>query len=173
MEYDFDTAIALLERTPGAISALLDGLPTQWTSVNEGSGTWSVHEVVAHLIHAEADDWLPRVRHILDVGDRAPFPPFNRTQGMAEARALPLQRLTAEFADRRRASLTALRALRLTTADLDRPGLHPEFGAVTLGQHLATWVAHDLTHLSQIARVMAKRYGDEVGPWRAYLSILK
>jgi len=173
MEYDFDTAIALLERTPGALQALLDGLPSQWTRVDEGSGTWTVHDVVAHLIHGEDDDWMPRVRHILAVGDRASFPPFDRTKGMLAARARPLEELTAEFAERRRASLTALRALHLTTADLERPGSHPEFGAVTLGQHLATWVAHDLTHLSQIIRIMAAQYRDAVGPWAAYLRVVR
>jgi len=173
MEYDFAAAIALLERTPGALGALLDGLPPQWTRVNEGPDTWTVHDVVAHLIHGEDDDWMPRVRHILDVGDTASFPPFDRTKGMAQSRARPLEELTAEFAERRRASLAALRALHLTTADLERPGLHPEFGAVTLGQHLATWVAHDLTHLSQIIRIMAVQYRHAVGPWAAYLRVVK
>jgi uncharacterized damage-inducible protein DinB len=173
MEYDLRTAIPLLERTPGALAALLDGLPRDWTRADEGPNTWSAHDVIAHLIHAEDDDWMPRVRHILEVGEREPFLPFNRTFGMAEARARPLEELTAAFTARRRASLDALAALRLTSADLARRGRHPEFGPVTLGQHLATWVAHDLTHLSQIARVLAVQYRDAVGPWAAYLRVVR
>jgi uncharacterized damage-inducible protein DinB len=173
VEYDLTTAVPLLERTPGALAALLDGLPRAWTSVNEGPNTWTVHDVVAHLIHAENDDWMPRVRHILEVGEREPFHPFDRTSSMAEARARPLEELTAEFAARRRASLAELAARRLTSADLTRRGRHPDFGPVTLGQHLATWVAHDLTHLSQIVRVMAAQYREAVGPWAAYLRVVR
>lgn len=173
MEYDLATAVPLLERTPGALSALLDGLPHPWTRNNEGSSTWSVHDIVAHLIHAEDDDWMPRVRHILAVGDRESFSPFDRTYGMEEARTRPLEELTATFAERRRRSLDALAALRLATADLARSGRHPEFGIVTLRQLLATWVAHDLTHLSQIVRVMATQYRDAVGPWAKYLRVVR
>src|SRR5206468_2434753 len=173
MEYDLTTAVPLLERTPGALSALLDGLPHGWTRNNEGSSTWSVHDIVAHLIHAEDDDWMPRVRHILEVGEREPFRPFDRTYGMAEARRRPLEELTATFGERRRMSLDALAALRLTSADLARTARHPEFGIVTLSQHLATWVAHDLTHLSQVVRVMAAQYREAVGPWAKYLRVVR
>ena len=173
MEYDLATAVPLLERTPGALSALLDGLPHGWTRTDEGPSTWSVHDIVAHLIHAEDDDWMPRVRQILELGDRASFRPFDRTHGMAEARKRSLEELTAMFAERRRASLDALAALHLTSADLKRTGRHPQFGIVTLSQHLATWVAHDLTHLSQIVRVMAAQYRDAVGPWAQFLRVVR
>jgi hypothetical protein len=173
MEYDLATARPLLERTPRALAGLLDGLPRAWTEPNEGPDTWSVHDVVAHLIHAEEDDWMPRVRHILDVGDREPFRPFDRTYGMTEARTRPLEELTAEFARRRQASLDSLAALHLTSADFVRRGRHPQFGPVTLGQHLATWVAHDLTHLSQIVRVMAVQYREAVGPWAEFLRVVR
>jgi len=173
MEYDLATAVPLLERTPGALSALLDGLPHGWTRNNEGADSWSVHDIVAHLIHGEEDNWMPRVRHILEVGEREPFRPFDRTFGMAEARRRPLEELTATFAERRKASLDALAALHLTRADLARTGRHPQFGIVTLSQHLATWVAHDLTHLSQIVRVMAAQYREAVGPWAQFLRVVR
>jgi hypothetical protein len=173
MEFDLETAVPLLERTPVVLEGLLDGLPTDWTTENEGPGTWTVHEIVAHLIHAERDDWIPRARHVLQWGTAKPFAPFDRTFGIVAARARSVEDLLREFARCRRESLDALAAMRLTSADLEREGLHPEFGPVTLGQHLATWVAHDLTHLSQIVRVMAAQYRDTVGPWAAYLRIVR
>ena len=173
MDFDLATARPVLERTPATFAALLEGVPDAWTQGNEGPGTWSVNEVLAHLIHAEHADWIPRVRHLLERGEREPFPPFDRTYGLAESRARRLTALVAEFALRRRASLAALDALGLTTDDLARVGRHPEFGRVTLAQHLATWVAHDLTHLSQIVRVMAVQYREAVGPWSAYLRVVR
>jgi DinB family protein len=173
MDFDLKTAIPLLERTPAAVEGLLIGLPDTWTKVNEGPGTWTVHEIVAHLIHGENDDWIPRARHLLEFGTSRPFQPFDRTFGFEAARARPLAELVDEFARCRRESLSALASLRLTSADLEREGLHPEFGTVTLGQHLATWVAHDLTHLSQIVRVMATQYRTAVGPWARYLRVVR
>ena len=173
MDFELTTAIPVLERTPATLEALLIGLPAGWTDVNEGPDSWTVHEIVAHLIHGEHDDWVPRVRHLLQWGESRPFPPFDRTFGFAEARARPLADLVHEFARCRRESLAALAALRLTSADLAREGRHPEFGLVTLGQHLATWVAHDLTHVSQIVRVMAVQYREAVGPWSRYLRVVR
>jgi hypothetical protein len=173
MEYDLATAVPLLERTPLALSALLDGLPHGWTRSNEGGDTWSVHDVIAHLIHAEDDDWMPRVRHILELGDREPFRPFDRTHGMVEARRRSLEELTATFGERRRTSLNSLAALHLTSDDMARTGRHQEFGIVTLSQLLATWVAHDLTHLAQIVRVMAAQYREAVGPWAQFLRVVR
>ena len=173
MHFDLSTAIPVLERTPASLSGLLTGLPPHWTEATEGPNTWTVHEIVAHLIHGENDDWIPRTRHVLQWGSARPFPPFDRTHGFAEARARPLDELLREFADCRRASLAALADLHLTSNDLVREGRHPEFGVVTLGQHLATWVAHDLTHVQQIVRVMAAQYRDAVGPWSKYLRIVR
>jgi len=173
MRFDLKTAVPVLERTPAAIDTLVAGLPEAWTEVNEGPGTWTVHEVIAHLIHGERADWMPRVRHLLDFGASRPFPPFDRTFGFEQARVQPLSDLTREFARCRAESLDALASLHLTSEDLVREGRHPEFGIVRLDQHLATWVAHDLTHLSQIARVMAVQYRDAVGPWSAYLRIVR
>jgi hypothetical protein len=173
MIYRVDEAIALLERTPRILRAWLGELPEAWTHVTEGPGTWSAFDVVGHLIHGERTDWIPRVEHILAKGEAEPFPPFDREAMLEASRGKQLRELLDTFATFRGRNLIRLRGMALTEADLDRRGRHPEFGVVTLRQHLATWVAHDLTHLAQIARVMAKRYEPEVGPWKAYLSVLK
>lgn len=173
MDFDLLSAVPILERTPLVLRSLLYGLPDQWTHVDEGEGTWSVREVLAHLIHGENADWMPRVRHLMEWGDHKPFPPFDRTSGFAERRERPMEQLVDEFGVLRVASLASLAALNLTSTDLAREGRHPEFGRVTLAQHLATWVAHDLTHLSQIVRVMAVQYREAVGPWAAYLRVVR
>ena len=173
MDFDLTMAIPLLERTPATLEALLVGLPDGWTDVNEGPDSWTVREILAHLIHGEHDDWVPRARQLLQWGTSQAFTPFDRTFGFEAARARPLAELVREFTKCRRDSLDALAALRLTSADLAREGRHPEFGVVTLSQHLATWVAHDLTHVSQIVRVMAVQYRDAVGPWSRYLRIVR
>jgi len=166
-------AVPLLERTPGVLRALLRGLPEPWPSVNEGPGTWSPFDVVGHLIHGERTDWIPRVEHMLAHGDTVPFPPFDRFAQAEASQGQSMSELLATFAVLRADSLTRLRALQLAEADLSRPGLHPALGAVTLGHHLASWVVHDLDHLYQVARVMAARYADAVGPWREYLRIVR
>ena len=138
----------------------------------EGPNTWSPFDVVGHLIHGERTDWMPRVEHLLRHGDAVPFPPFDREAMFAASQGRSLGELLDTFARLRSQSLERLEALGLSDADLSRCGRHPEFGVVTLGQHLSTWVAHDLGHISQIVRVMARQYTDAVGPWRMYLSIL-
>jgi uncharacterized damage-inducible protein DinB len=167
-----DEAVAVLGRTPASLAALLRGLPDGWITATEGDGTWSPYDVIGHLIHGEHTDWMTRVRHILS-GATRPFDPFNREAQFAESRGRTLDELLTTFADLRRDNLKALADLRLTPADLERRGQHPALGEVTLGQLLATWVVHDLDHVGQIARVMAKRYGAAVGPWQEYLSILR
>jgi len=151
----------------------MDGLPDAWTAATEGPGTWSPYDVVGHLIHAERTDWIPRAEHILRHGDAVPFPKFDREAMFAASQGRSLGELLDAFEALRRDSLRRLGPLGLTDADLARRGLHPELGTVTLGQHLATWVAHDMSHLAQIVRTMARRYADAVGPWKAYLSVLK
>ena len=173
MSYSVDEAVALLERTPQLLQIWLAGLPEPWLMATEGPGTWNAFDVVGHLIHGERTDWLPRMEHILTKGESAPFPPFDREAMFAESEGKSLRELLVTFAALREENLARLRARHLSAADLARTGRHPEFGVVTLRQHLATWVAHDMTHIAQIARVMAKRYGAEVGPWTAYLSILR
>jgi hypothetical protein len=170
--FNLDDAIAILERTPAALEALLAGLPDTWVCATEGDGTWSPYDVIGHLIHGERTDWIPRARHIL-AGDTRPFDPFDRTAQFTESRGKSLAELLAKFAGLRRDNVAALVEMNLTSEDLSRMGLHPEFGEVTLEQLLATWVVHDLDHVGQIARTMAKVYVDKVGPWSAYLSILQ
>lgn len=172
MDYRLDDALPILQRTPSVLRDLLAGLPDSWTGATEGPGTWSPFDVVGHLIQGERHDWLPRVRHILEHGDAVPFTPFDREAMFAASKGVSLATLLDTFADLRAQSLDGLAALGLTGADLARTGRHPAFGEVTMGQLLATWVAHDLGHLGQIARVMARQYTGAVGPWRAYLSIL-
>ena len=166
-----EEAVAVLERTPAVLSALLAGLPDRWVASTEGEGTWSAYDVVGHLIHGERTDWIPRARRILAKETR-PFEKFDREAMFRESRGKPLSELLDTFAALRRENLATLAGFGLTPDDLERPGLHPELGNVTLGQLLATWVVHDLDHVGQIARTMAKMYKGAVGPWIAYLSIL-
>jgi len=171
-EFDLAEATELLGRTPRILQTWLAGLPGGWTRQNEGPGTWSPYDVVGHLVHGEKTDWLPRAHHLLRHGPSVPFEPFDREAMLRDSAGKSLEDLLAEFARWREESLQGLSALRLSDQDLDREGLHPELGRVTLRQHLATWVAHDLTHLAQVARVMAKLHRDAVGPWRVYLPLL-
>lgn len=171
--FSLDEAIPVLERTPAILREWLRDLPRPWADATMGPGTWSSFDIVGHLIHGERTDWIPRVEHILRKGDSEPFEPFQREAMFEASRGKKLQELLDTFAALRAENVARLRAFTLTEADLDRRGLHPELGAVTLRQHLATWVSHDLNHLVQIARAMALRYRDTVGPWRAYLSIMR
>jgi hypothetical protein len=167
-----EEAAAVLARTPGALDALLRGLPDDWIGANEGGETWSPFDVVGHLIHGEKTDWMPRVRIILADGESRPFDKFDRFAQLAASGGRSLGSLLEEFAALRDGNVRQLLGLRLSEADLDRRGRHPELGAVTLRQLLATWVAHDLDHVVQISRALARQYSDEVGPWRAYLRII-
>lgn len=167
-----DEAVALLSRTPRTLDGLLRGMPDAWTRAHEGADTWSPFDVLGHLIHGDRADWLTRARIILEYGEARTFDSFDRLAQFTESRGKSLDALLDEFAAVRRDNLDQLAALAPTDADLDRRGRHPVFGAVTLRQLLATWVAHDLDHLSQIARVLARQYSDEVGPWRLYLRIV-
>jgi hypothetical protein len=173
MEQSLENTIALLERNPGTLSALLRGLPEMWTESNEGENTWSVREVVAHLIHAENDDWIPRLRVILKSGEEGVFAPFDREGHARYGRDKTLDQLLDDFAQARTKGLGELRALKLTAEDLRLRGRHPSFGAVTLSQLLATWAAHDLTHLHQISRIMAYQYRETVGPWVRFLGVMQ
>src|SRR5215207_6343620 len=165
-------AVAVLERTPAVVGGLLDGAPETWARATEGEGTWSPYDVVGHLVHGERTDWVPRARHILS-GDPSPFAPFDREAQFKEGAGKSLGELLATFSELRARNLSELRAMHLGGGDLSRTGRHPELGEVTLGQLLATWVVHDLDHVAQIARTMARAYAGAVGPWSAYLSILR
>ena len=172
MDFDLSAGTAVLERTPHALRAMLAGLPPAWTDATEGPETWSPYVIVGHLVHGERTDWIPRARLILAQAAERRFAPFDRFAQLREARGRPLAELLDEFARLRAESLATLAAWRLTDAQLALEGEHPEFGPVTLRQLLSTWVAHDLGHLAQTARVMAKQYREAVGPWRAYLPVM-
>jgi hypothetical protein len=172
VNFDLGEGIAVLERTPQVLEALLHGLPAAWISGDEGPATWSAFDIVGHLIDGEETDWLVRLRIILSAAGDRRFEPFDRFRHANRNRGRALSDLLAEFRALRERNLVELRALRLTPAQLELTGEHPEFGSVSLRQLLATWVAHDLSHLAQVTRVMARQYGDAVGPWKAYLPIL-
>ncbi len=172
MSFELDSAAALLERTPSVLDAFVRDLPEGWTTIDEGPDTWTVIDVLGHLVHGERTDWIPRARIILHEGEATPFPPFDRFAQMHDGAPKDVRELLDEFRRLRRQNLDTLRGWQLTPATLNRSGTHPEFGRVTLGELIATWTVHDLTHLAQIARVMAKRYDRDVGPWKTYLRIL-
>jgi hypothetical protein len=172
MEFDLSDGMAVLERTPHALRAMLAGLPAAWTDADEGPETWSPYVIVGHLIHGERTDWMTRARLILAQGPERRFTPYDRFAQFRESEGKSLTDLLDELARLRAANLAELAGWRLTDAQLALQGEHPEFGAVTLRQLLATWVAHDLGHVAQTARVMAKQYREAVGPWRAYLPVM-
>lgn len=172
VDFDLGNGIAVLERTPQVLEALLSGLPEGWTTGNEGADTWSPFDVVGHLIDGELTDWMARMHIILKQGPDRRFEPFDRFRHINRNKGRTLGDLLAEFRRLREKNLGELRALNLTAAQLQLTGEHPAFGKVTLEQLLATWVAHDLGHVAQIARVMAKQYREAVGPWEAYLPVL-
>lgn len=173
MPHDLAQTTALLARTPATLDALLRDLPDAWTLRNEGESTWSAFDIVGHLIHGERTDWMPRTRHLLQFGDARPFEPFDRLGHVAESRNRSLGELLDEFARLRAENLSDLRALNLQPLDLERRGLHPALGVVTLSQLLATWPAHDLSHLHQLSRVLAHQYREATGPWTAYLGVMQ
>lgn len=173
MQQNLEDTIALLTRTPAALNALLRDLPERWTHANEGEATWSACDVMGHLIHGEITDWMPRVRMILKAGESRAFEPFDRFAQERASKSKSLAQLLDEFGRLRSENLRQLRALNLKENDLDRRGRHPELGVVTLSQLLATWAAHDLTHLHQISRIMAYQYRQAVGPWSRFLGVMK
>jgi hypothetical protein len=172
MDFDLTVGIAVLERTPHTLRAMLDGLPPAWTDATEGPDTWSPCVIVGHLIHGERTDWIPRAQVILRQGPDRRFTPYDRFAQFRESRGKALGDLLDEFAGLRADNVATVAGWGLTDTQLGLEGIHPDFGPVTLRQLLATWVAHDLGHIAQAARVMAKQYRDAVGPWRAYLPIL-
>ena len=172
VDYAIEDAREVLRRTPEALRALLSGLPEGWLSGNEGPGTWSPYQVVGHLTHIEEVDWIDRTKVILEHGTDRAFEPVDREAGFSRFAGWSLDRLLDRFADLREANLRSLEDL-VAPDQLDRRGVHPTFGEVTLGQLLATWVVHDLNHLGQIMKAEAKQYRDAVGPWREFLPIVE
>jgi hypothetical protein len=172
MEFDLKSGTAVLERTPATLRAMLSGLPPEWTDATDGPDTWSPYDVLGHLIHGERTDWIPRARIILAQGPERRFEPYDRFAQFRESQGKSLAQLLDDLASLRAENLATLAGWRLGDAELALEGEHPAFGRVTLRQLLATWVAHDLGHLVQISRTMARQYRDAVGPWRAYLTVM-
>jgi hypothetical protein len=172
MEFELTNAVPVLTRTPAVLDALLRDLPTEWIGGTEGPETWSPFDVIGHLIQGERTDWMPRVEHLLEFSESIPFPAFDRFAQFEGSRGKTISQLLDDFRQLRTASLARLSALNLTAVDLERTGMHPAFGRVTLSELIATWVAHDLDHIVQVARVMGRQYTDAVGPWRHYLRII-
>lgn len=172
MNFQLKEAIEILERTPKTLSYMLTGLSNLWINCNEGEATWSAFDVVGHLIEGEKNNWIPRIEMILTKGETETFPPFDRFSQLQQNADKTIEELLSEFAKLRRENVETLRRLIHTHTDFEKTGVHPEFGIVKLREQISTWVAHDLTHISQIARVLAKRYQEDVGPWKAYLRIL-
>jgi hypothetical protein len=173
MECRIDDARQILQRTPGVLRTMLDGLSDVWVLPNEGAETWSPRDVVAHLVGSEKHAWIPRIRHLLEFGEDRPFLPFDRTAEIIASADRSIHDLLIELAHLRHDSLQTLDTLRLSPSELVRTGRHPEFGVVRLEQLVATWVAHDLSHTAQIVRVMATQYQDAVGPWRVNLRVIR
>jgi hypothetical protein len=173
MKFELDEGIEILARTPAVICTLLSGVSESWLLGNEGPDTWSPFDVVGHLIHGEKTDWIPRVRIILAREEPAGFEPFDRFAQEKDSVGKAIDDLLDEFEGLRRSNIAVLKGFELKRRDLDLEGKHPEFGTVTLKQLLATWVVHDLGHLVQVSRAMARQYEAEVGPWRQYLGVLK
>lgn len=172
-QHNLQDTVALLARTPSTLNALLRDLPETWTTRSEGPNTWSAFDVIGHLIHGERTDWIPRARMILEFGDTRPFETFDRFAQERESQGKSLPQLLDEFARLRSQNLEELRKLNVKPEDFARRGHHPQLGVVTLSQLLATWAAHDLTHLHQISRIMAYQYRETVGPWTKFLGVMK
>jgi hypothetical protein len=172
MKYSAKQAIEILERTPAVLTALLAGISDDWVMKNEGPETFSPYDVVGHLIHGEKTDWVARAKMILEFGNTKTFERWNRVAMYEESKDKSLQQLLNEFAAIRKENIIWFTSLQLTENDLDKKGMHPVLGDVTLRHLLSTWVVHDLTHIAQITRVMAKQYKDEMGPWPQFFRIL-
>ncbi len=173
MNFNITEAIEILSRTPGTLRAMLAGLSDNWAKTNEGEKTWSPFDVLGHLIHGEETDWIPRLRIIIESGESRPFPPFDREAQFRKSKGKTLSELLDEFGRIRMENVATLKQAFAKGIELDKRGMHPALGSVTIRELLATWVVHDLDHLAQITRAMAGRYDDDVGPWKQYLGILK
>jgi len=173
MEFSIDKSLQILERTPTVLYHLLNGISTDWTQANEGDETWNAFDVIGHLIHGDKTDWLSRTEQILSDEPDKKFTSFDRFAQFENSKGKNLEQLLIEFSEIRIANIKRLRDLKITDKDLQKTGIHPTFGEVTLSQLLSTWVVHDLDHISQISRVMAKQYKEQTGPWIAFLKILK
>lgn len=173
ISFDIDEAISILERTPKVISVLLPGLSKEWLYNNEGDSTWSPHQILGHLVYGEETDWLPRTKIIIEFDTTKKFEPYDRFAQDRLYADKSSEELLDLFAKRRAQNLKELKGMSLSSEDLMRKGKHPEFGNITLKEMLSSWVVHDLGHITQISRVLAKNYKNEIGPWTKYLTIVR
>lgn len=173
MEFQLHEAIQILQRTPAVLQSMLRGLPDEWIRSTEGDESWSAYDVIGHLIHGELTDWIPRMQVILGDSEQKEFIPFDRFAQFNDSQGKSIEELLDRLAQLRDINLSILRDTNPQADDLEKTGIHPAFGTVTLRQLLCTWVVHDLTHINQVSRVMAKQYKDEIGPWKAYINLLK
>jgi hypothetical protein len=173
MDFNLEHCIINLRRTPVVIQALLHDLPEGWVKNREGEGSWNTKEIIAHLILGERTDWISRAKIILADGNNKAFAPFDMDSHIELAKNTKTRQLRNEFSKLRSINLAILTNWQLDENQLNKTGIHPEFGEVTLKQLLATWVAHDLSHIAQISRVLAAQYKNETGPWKKYLKILQ
>ena len=172
VNFNLKDAKEILERTPVVLISLLSGLSDRWIYNNEGGESWNPYDIVGHLIHGEKKDWIQRAKIILGYGEDKPFEPFDRFAQFKDSEGKTLNDLLEEFATLRKSNINVLNKLNLDENDFNKKGIHPEFGKVTLKQLLSTWVVHDLSHIRQISRVMAKQYKNEIGPWKKYLPVI-
>ncbi|MBQ4819514.1 DinB family protein [Aquimarina sp. MMG016] len=173
MKFNLNKSIEILQRTPNVLITMLQNMDKEWVFNNEGEKTWSVYDIIGHFIHGEKTDWIPRMEIILSDNPDKTFIPFDRFAQFENSKGKTLKQLLDEFQKLRKSNIEKLISTNLTDEDLQKTGIHPDFGSVTLSQLLATWVVHDLNHIAQISRVIAKQYTTEVGPWSTYLRILK
>ncbi len=173
MQNSIEHTIQILERTPHTLHALLHNLNEEWTQKNEGGETWSPYDVIGHLIHCDEENWIPRILIVLSDSVVRKFEPLDRFAQLEKSKGKTINQLLDEFKKIRFSSIAKLRSLNITDEQVTKTAIHPEFGSVNLSQLISTWVVHDLDHLSQISRVMAKQYKDEVGPWIQYMRVLK
>jgi len=172
INFNLKEAIGILGRTPAVLISLLSGLSPTWIYNNEGGESWNPFDIVGHLTHGEKMDWIPRSKIILENGEKNTFEPFDRFAQFKDSKGKTLNDLLEEFTKLRKSNIDVLNKLNLDENDFNKKGIHPEFGKVTLKQLFSTWVAHDLSHIRQIARVMAKQYKNEIGPWGIYLPVI-
>lgn len=173
MKFNLNKSFEILRNTPFVLEKLFIGLNRDWLICNEGKGTWSPVEILCHLIHCEVDDWIPRMKIILSNNNNKQFKPFNRKEGFENVKEKSINELMTKFRKLRNKNLIYLKSIKLSANYLSKTGIHPEFGEVNLKQLIATWVVHDLSHIAQVSRIMAKQYTAEVGPWIEYLPVLK
>lgn len=172
MQFDLEKSIGILEKTPQVLYTLCSNLSEDWTHQNEGENTWSVYDILGHLIHGEKTDWIPRMTIILSKSDNKTFEPFDRFAQFEDSKGKTFENLLDEFSQLRQKNLEILKSKNLSKEDLNQEGIHPELGKVILSELLSAWLVHDLSHLSQISRVMAKQYKTEVGAWLNYMPLL-